>query len=130
MAASLSETPESSRFLGEKELELIEDLRPRPEPDPDGALDLGTGAHAPGLWLLLFGRLITDPVWYFYQFWFAKYLSTDRGLSTGGAHDHLGRLRRRRSRQPARRLAFRPAGQARHQPGDAAGCGSCSAAPS
>jgi ACS family hexuronate transporter-like MFS transporter len=34
-----------------------------------------------GTWLLLFGRLITDPVWYFYQFWFPKYLSTDRHIA-------------------------------------------------
>lgn len=34
-----------------------------------------------GTWLLLLARLITDPVWYFNQFWFPKYLSTDRGLS-------------------------------------------------
>ncbi len=34
-----------------------------------------------GTWLLLVGRLITDPVWYFYQFWFPKYLSADRNLS-------------------------------------------------
>jgi MFS transporter, ACS family, hexuronate transporter len=34
-----------------------------------------------GTWLLLLGRLITDPVWYFYQFWFPKYLSSDRNLS-------------------------------------------------
>jgi ACS family hexuronate transporter-like MFS transporter len=33
------------------------------------------------VWLLLLGRLITDPVWYFYQFWFPKYLNTERGLS-------------------------------------------------
>jgi ACS family hexuronate transporter-like MFS transporter len=33
------------------------------------------------VWLLLIGRMLTDPVWYFYQFWFAKYLSTDRHLS-------------------------------------------------
>lgn len=32
-------------------------------------------------WLLLFGRLLTDPVWYFYQFWFAKYLSAERHVS-------------------------------------------------
>jgi ACS family hexuronate transporter-like MFS transporter len=25
--------------------------------------------------------LITDPVWYFYQFWFAKYLHSERGLT-------------------------------------------------
>jgi len=29
-------------------------------------------------WLLLLGRLLTDAVWYFYQFWFRKYLSTIR----------------------------------------------------
>lgn len=34
-----------------------------------------------GTWLLLIGRLVTDPVWYFYQFWFPKYLSSDRHLS-------------------------------------------------
>ena len=33
------------------------------------------------VWLLLLGRLITDPVWYFYQFWFPKYLNAERGLS-------------------------------------------------
>ena len=33
------------------------------------------------MWLLLAGRLVTDPVWYFYQFWFPKYLSADRQLS-------------------------------------------------
>ena len=27
------------------------------------------------------GRLLTDPLWYFYQSWFAKYLSAERGLS-------------------------------------------------
>jgi ACS family hexuronate transporter-like MFS transporter len=32
------------------------------------------------VWLLLLGRLITDPVWYFYQFWFAKYLHTVRQI--------------------------------------------------
>jgi len=32
------------------------------------------------VWLLLLARLITDPVWYFFQFWFAKYLHAERGL--------------------------------------------------
>lgn len=35
------------------------------------------------VWLLLVGRLLTDPVWYFYQFWFPKYLHSDRGLDQG-----------------------------------------------
>jgi MFS transporter, ACS family, hexuronate transporter len=34
-----------------------------------------------GTWLLLLARLITDPVWYFFQFWFPKYLSSERHLS-------------------------------------------------
>jgi ACS family hexuronate transporter-like MFS transporter len=32
-------------------------------------------------WLLLLSRLLTDPVWYFYLFWFPKYLSDARGLT-------------------------------------------------
>lgn len=32
-------------------------------------------------WLLLFGRLLTDPVWYFLLFWFPKYLNDSRHLS-------------------------------------------------
>lgn len=34
-----------------------------------------------GTWLLLLARLITDPVWYFFQFWFPKYLASERHLS-------------------------------------------------
>jgi MFS transporter, ACS family, hexuronate transporter len=32
-------------------------------------------------WLLLLSRLLTDPVWYFYLFWFPKYLSDARVLT-------------------------------------------------
>jgi ACS family hexuronate transporter-like MFS transporter len=32
------------------------------------------------VWLLIFGRMLTDPVWYFFQFWFAKYLYDGRSL--------------------------------------------------
>ncbi len=32
-------------------------------------------------WLLLFSRLITDPVWYFLLFWFPKYLNDSRHLT-------------------------------------------------
>ena len=33
------------------------------------------------MWQLLFARLLTDPVWYFYLFWFPKYLTDSRHLS-------------------------------------------------
>jgi ACS family hexuronate transporter-like MFS transporter len=39
-------------------------------------------------WLLLMSRVLTDPVWYFYLFWFPKYLSDARGLSLA----EVGRL--------------------------------------
>lgn len=32
------------------------------------------------VWLLMLGRMLTDPVWFFYQFWFAKYLFSVRGV--------------------------------------------------
>jgi ACS family hexuronate transporter-like MFS transporter len=32
-------------------------------------------------WLLLLSRVLTDPVWYFYLFWFPKYLTDGRGLT-------------------------------------------------
>lgn len=73
--------PRDNRWLGAAELALIE------EPSPG---DAARQAGQPwswrqvltfrGTWLLLLGRLLTDPVWYFYQFWFAKYLSSERHL--------------------------------------------------
>jgi ACS family hexuronate transporter-like MFS transporter len=33
------------------------------------------------VWGLALTRLIADPVWYFYLFWFPKYLTDDRGMS-------------------------------------------------
>jgi ACS family hexuronate transporter-like MFS transporter len=34
----------------------------------------------PEVWRLMLARLLTDPVWYFFQFWMPKYLHTARGL--------------------------------------------------
>lgn len=33
------------------------------------------------LWAVLFSRMITDPLWYFYLFWFPKYLQEVRGFT-------------------------------------------------
>ena len=35
----------------------------------------------PVVWALLVGRMLTDPVWFFYQNWYPKYLVTARGLT-------------------------------------------------
>lgn len=79
--------PRQSRRVTPEELALIE------ESEQEDARE-GHGANEPAwtwrqigtsrvVWLLLLGRLITDPVWYFYQFWFPKYLSAERGLTQG-----------------------------------------------
>ena len=54
-------------------------------PDPAAASEIGWGKwwqvfSRREVWLLIFGRMLTDPVWYFFQFWFAKYLYDGRGL--------------------------------------------------
>ncbi|MCX6968503.1 MAG: MFS transporter [Verrucomicrobia bacterium] len=38
----------------------------------------------PLVWQLMLARLITDPVWYFFQFWLPKYLQNMRGLDQKG----------------------------------------------
>lgn len=76
--------PRQSKYLREEELRLIEEIA------VGNAGPSGSTAERPwtwrqvfgcrAVWLLLLARLITDPVWYFYQFWFSKYLITDRHL--------------------------------------------------
>lgn len=71
--------PRESKLLHAGELALIEDGESPSEASEEG-WSWGQVLSFRPLWLLLLGRLLTDPVWYFYQFWFAKYLSSGRGL--------------------------------------------------
>jgi MFS transporter, ACS family, hexuronate transporter len=53
--------------------------------DPDRSDDISWGSwwgllQRREVWLLIFARMLTDPVWYFFQFWFAKYLYDNRGV--------------------------------------------------
>jgi ACS family hexuronate transporter-like MFS transporter len=73
--------PRESKFLTREELELIEEGTAEPTVAAEEAWSWGKILRFKPLWLLLVGRLLTDPVWYFYQFWFAKYLNTDRGIA-------------------------------------------------
>jgi ACS family hexuronate transporter-like MFS transporter len=75
--------PKDSKLISSAELQMLE--KSAQAENPSGA-DQKPWTWTQvftfrGTWLLLVGRLITDPVWYFYQFWFPKYLSADRGLS-------------------------------------------------
>ena len=38
----------------------------------------------PMVWRLMLARMLTDPVWYFFQFWMPKYLQETRGLDQKG----------------------------------------------
>ncbi len=76
--------PEKSKLITDSELKMIQDSEATENPDnleTNNAWSWKTVLLFKGTWLLLIGRLITDPVWYFYQFWFPKYLSADRGLN-------------------------------------------------
>lgn len=76
--------PRQSKLIIKSELQLIEQSAASENPADSAKANTWTWKQVflfRGTWLLLLGRLITDPVWYFYQFWFPKYLSADRHLS-------------------------------------------------
>jgi ACS family hexuronate transporter-like MFS transporter len=76
--------PHENKLITEGELKVIEDSAAAENPADSATANAWSWKQVllfRGTWLLLLGRLITDPVWYFYQFWFPKYLSTDRHLS-------------------------------------------------
>ncbi len=75
--------PAQHRALHEEERALILGS----EPAPPAAPALSEGARwkailsTPAVWALMAARLLTDPVWYFFQFWLPKYLYSDRGFT-------------------------------------------------
>ena len=78
--------PEKSKLITSAELQLIEESNSKEDiadPETTNVWSWKKVLLFRGTWLLLLGRLITDPVWYFYQFWFPKYLSSARNLSQG-----------------------------------------------
>src|SRR4029453_10690124 len=55
------------------------------KPKSEGAVWRSVLTSRPA-WLLMFARMLSDPVWYFYLFWFPKYLidARARTLAQGG----------------------------------------------
>jgi MFS transporter, ACS family, hexuronate transporter len=75
--------PEHHPRLSEAERAVINSDPPAAAPAETGSAGWGTWWQLLArreIWLLIFGRMLTDPVWYFFQFWFAKYLYDGRGL--------------------------------------------------
>lgn len=71
--------PRRSKLISETELQLIEEQKPN-DASSETRWTWTQVLTFKATWLLLLGRLMTDAVWYFYQFWFPKYLSTERHL--------------------------------------------------
>lgn len=78
--------PQQSKYITQAELAYIkQDKLADESPEMQQALSWSWKKVLTykGTWILLFARLITDPVWYFFQFWFPKYLSADRKVTQG-----------------------------------------------
>jgi len=81
--------PRESRFTTAQELELLETSCAAEAKAEGASLDAKAWGWKKILssrvvWLLLVARLITDPGWYFYQFWFPKFLHSERAVPQEG----------------------------------------------
>lgn len=79
--------PSEHPHITDKERALLaanaEEARPQAEKIPEREL-WARVLSEPFVWQLMLARLLTDPVWYFYQFWMPKYLQSARGLDQKG----------------------------------------------
>ncbi|HEY0943853.1 MAG TPA: MFS transporter [Opitutaceae bacterium] len=76
---------EEHPWLTDKERDLILKSEPAAAQPAEPALSEAARWKAifstPAVWALMLARLLTDPVWYFFQFWMPKYLHTARGFT-------------------------------------------------
>ncbi len=75
--------PEEHKWLTEEERTLILTERKQDEgslENLDWRARLVGILTNPAVWALMMARLLTDPVWYFLNFWLPKYMSTERHL--------------------------------------------------
>jgi ACS family hexuronate transporter-like MFS transporter len=69
--------------IGPVDLEAVPEQRAGSAPAEWGAV-----LRTRGVWLIAIGNALTNPVWFFYLFWFPKYLTEERGLTVA----EMGRL--------------------------------------
>lgn len=82
--------PSAHPWMGAKEADYLQER---------GVIGASTASVAPRpfreiitwkpLWLIMATRMLTDPVWYFYLVWFAKYLQEQRGYTLGDVGSRL-----------------------------------------
>lgn len=74
----LYKNPKESRFTNEAEIEYIQDGEPELKKEKVNWLNLLKYKQT---WAVALGKLLADPVWYFYLFWGAKFLNSKFGLN-------------------------------------------------
>ncbi len=82
---ALYRRPAEHPLLGGRERQLLSNagvLNPKLSAQPAPRLrELFTFKKMGPMWLMMVVRMTTDPVWYFYLFWFSKYLQEKRGFT-------------------------------------------------
>ncbi len=74
---ALYHKPRAHPNLAENELKLIEDGEPEEKIDKIPLWDLLWYRQ---LWAVALGKMMTDPVWWFYLFWLPKFLASEHGI--------------------------------------------------
>ncbi len=69
--------PRESKFANKAEIDYIEDGEPEPLKEKISWIRLLKHRQT---WAVALGKLLADPVWYFYLFWGAKFLNTKFGI--------------------------------------------------
>jgi MFS transporter, ACS family, hexuronate transporter len=78
--------PQDHTLLTDKERKLVSSIErdPAPTEKPSECALWGEVLRQPAVWMLMCARLMTDGIWYFYQFWMPKYLNTERQVPQEG----------------------------------------------
>ncbi len=77
----LYKNPKESRFTNQKEIDYINDGEPEEEKIKVSWINLLKHKQT---WAVALGKLLADPVWYFYLFWGAKFLTAKFDISLKG----------------------------------------------
>ena len=74
--------PEQNPYISTEELRLIQEGQEQTvaEAAADDKASMGEALSKRELWVLMLGRLLTDPVWLFLNFWIAIYFKDARGF--------------------------------------------------
>jgi MFS transporter, ACS family, hexuronate transporter len=92
----LYEIPSKQKRIGAAELAYIHsDFQSEITTSPDGSLPQGSGPswrklfHHRQTWVIVAGKFLTDPIWWFYLFWIPSYFNTTYHLDISHSAVHV-----------------------------------------